>query len=213
MVRFFSKSSKIAPEPPPAAAPTVLDMYIFQNTDPIWKEFSIYVPADEENEYPIDYTNPGPLAYELAKLCSHEKAFDLNAQKIMYFSEVTNYLFVLKKDKETIGFLLLDSYKESSDAKIWLVCIGSKFKGKQLSKILIDQAKRIAKEQGKTEIHLEALNREVGTKVYMAQGFTFNSPRGENMTAQLGGCRQKTRRQRRRHSTGTRRRSRRVLAF
>jgi ribosomal protein S18 acetylase RimI-like enzyme len=210
MSRFFSKSSKVAaePPPPPPPPPMVVHLHVFKNTDPLWKDFAIYVPADEEEEYSVDYTNPGPLAYELAKICSREKAYELDAEKIMYFAESTNYLLILKKENNTIGFLLLYSDPgQWATSKIWLVCVSSEFKGKQFSKVLIDHAKTIAKNDGKTEIHLEALNRELGKKVYEPQGFIFNSSRGDDMTAQLGGGRRKKTRKRRGSKQTRRRRS------
>jgi len=184
MSRFFSKSAKVAPEPPSPPKPK-LELHVYPSQNPIWKELSTYIPADEDH---IDYTIPGPLAYELADLCHRNSAYELDSEKIMYFSEVTNYLLVLYKDGERIGFLMLDSSPgKYTRSKIWLVCVSSAEKGKQYSKILIDYAKGIAKSHEKTTIHLEALTRTVGEKVYEPQGFTFNSPTGEDMTAQLGG--------------------------
>jgi hypothetical protein len=44
----------------------------------------------------------------------------------------------------------------------------------------------MARDAGKTSIHLEAISRTVGKKVYKPQGFNFNESDGENMTAELG---------------------------
>lgn len=153
------------------------------------------------NDFRVDYTIPGPLALELSALCRREKAYELDSEKIMYFSEATNYLLLLKKDDETIGFLLLECYPSShSEAKIWLVCVSHSYKGKQYSKILIEYSMKIAKDAGKDSIHLEALSRNVGTKVYKPLGFNFNSSRRNNMTASLakrGGSTRKERKKKR----------------
>ena len=194
MFSFFQKKKKKEqPEvPAPAAAgaeqtaPTVLEIHIYPAEHEIWSQFAVEVKGNEnENEFVPDYTVPGDLAYELAELCERQNASELDAQKIMYFSEATNQLLLLKKNGETIGFLLLALYPGPSQAKIWLVCVSSAESGKQYSKLLIDQAKRMAKEAGKKTIHLEALSRKVGRKVYKTQGFTFNESNGENMTAEL----------------------------
>ena len=195
MLSLFKKKKK---EDLPV--PVRLEIHIYTNEHEIWSQFAELVKGNEnENDFVPDVTIPGTLAYELAGLCEREGAFELNAEKIMYFSEVTNYLLLLKKEGDTIGFLLLDLYPGPSPPKIWLVCVSSTEKGKQYSRILIDQAKQMAKDAGKTNIHLEALSRTIGTKVYTPQGFVFNKPTGENMTAKLNDPKKrKTRRQRRR---------------
>jgi predicted GNAT family N-acyltransferase len=212
MLGFFKRFGKKKETEPAAAGAgtehqTLLVIEIYDDTHPIWKEFATEVkPArankknkeeNEEanegeneyenylNEFAVDYTVPGDLAYELAGLCEREGAIELDAQKIMYFSESTNKLLLLKKNGELIGFLMLALYGGSSDAKIWLVCVSSSEKGKQYSKYLIGQAKQMAIDAGKTSIHLEALSRKVGSKVYKKQGFTFNNSNSENMTAFL----------------------------
>lgn len=175
-------------EAPPAPKVTQLEIHIFPSEHEIWSQFAVEVKGNEtenENEFVPDYTVPGDLAYELAGLCEREGAIELDAEKIMYFSEATNYLLLLKKNGKNIGFLLLALYPGPSQAKIWLVCVSSAESGKQYSKVLIDQAKRMAKEAEKSTIHLEALSRKVGRKVYKAQGFNFNESDGENMTAEL----------------------------
>lgn len=192
------KKEEAAPNPPPPAAAGAeakppgprLEIHIFPSEHEIWSQFAVEVKGNEnendnENEFVPDYTVPGDLAYELAGICEREGALELNAEKIMYFSEATNYLMLLKKNDETIGFLLLALYPGPSKPKIWLVCVSSAESGKQYSKLLIDQAKRMANEAGKKTIHLEALSRKVGRKVYKTQGFTFNESNGENMTAEL----------------------------
>lgn len=182
MFRFLH-SSKVAPEP---SLPEPLLVITHTDREPIWKGFATIVKAENnENEFTMDYTVPGDLAYELAGLCEREGANELTSEKIMYFSEVTNYLLLLKKEDETIGFLLLDCYPGVIDAKIWLVCVSSKYKGKKYSTLLINKAKQIARDVGKTEIHLEALTHTIGTKVYKPLGFRFNSMRRNNMTANL----------------------------
>lgn len=203
MSRFFGKSNKVAPEPEPEP-PIKYEVDLYTSEDPIWNEFAVEELPDEENEHGVDYMNPGPLAIQLAEHCSREGAIGLDSEKIMYFSEVTNYLLILKHEGRSIGFLLLSSFSREPDAKIWLVCVNKSEKKKNLSKILIDQAKRIAKEEGKTTIHLEALTREIGEKVYEPQGFVFNSSRTNDMTAQLGGGK--------RNSKTRKRKSRRRLA-
>ncbi len=209
MLRFIRGLGKKKEKEPAAAGAgteghTLLVMEIYDNTHPIWKQFATEVkPArakpkeakenenENENEnnylndFVVDYTVPGDLAYELAGLCEREGAIELNAEKIMYFSESTNKLLLLKKNGELIGFLMLALYGGSSDAKIWLVCVSSSEKGKQYSKYLIGQAKQMAIDAGKTSIHLEAISRKVGSKVYKKQGFTFNNSNSENMTAFL----------------------------
>lgn len=173
-------SAKVAPAPLPPQ--DRLELYTYTDKDPIWEGFAINVEATENT---IDYTEPGKLAYELGEVCERKEALELDAQKIMYFSEVTNYLLILKKEGRTIGFLLLDCYPGTSECKIWLVCVSKGYKGKKYSKILIDRAKELAREAGKTTLHLEALTRTVGEKVYKPLGFTFNSMRKNNMTATL----------------------------
>jgi hypothetical protein len=205
MLRFIRRLGKKKEKEPAAAGAgtegqTLLVIEIYDDTHPIWKQFATEVKptrakpeeANEENEnenylndFAVDYTVPGDLAYELAGLCEREGAIELNAEKIMYFSESTNKLLLLKKNGELIGFLMLALYGGSSDAKIWLVCISSTEKGKQYSKYLIGQAKQMAIDAGKTSIHLEALSRKVGSKVYKKQGFTFNNSNSENMTSFL----------------------------
>jgi len=199
MLKLF-KSSKVAPAP---LSPR-LEIHVYDSTNPIWAGFAIKVEPkpkpkpknatngnsntneyNEYNEYAIDYTIPGELANNLSQLCDRTGAVELDAEKIMHFSEVTNYLLLLKKNGETIGFLMLNLYPGLSEPKIWLGCVSSLESGKQYSKLLIDQAKQMAIDAGKSTIHLEALTRELGRKVYMQQGFEFNSPHGENMTAQL----------------------------
>ena len=210
-MKGFQKK-KEAPKNEPAAAgaaagQTLLVIEVYDSVHPIWNGFAKEVkatPAKKENEneneryleeFAIDYTVPGGLAYELAGLCEREGAFELTAEKIMYFSETTNKLLLLKKNEELIGFLMLALYEDSSEPKIWLVCVSSSEKGKQYSKYLIDQAKRMAIEAGKTSIHLEAISRKVGNKVYKKQGFDFNDSNSENMTAPLSRPRKrKTRR-------------------
>jgi len=191
LLKRFGKKKEA--ESPPATT-TSLEIHVYDSNHPIWKEFAKEVKAAKaenegennwENEFAVDYTVPGELAYELADLCEREGALELTAEKIMYFSEATNKVLLLKKDGELIGFLMMSLYDGPSQPKIWLVCVSSTEKGKQYSKYLIDQAKRMAIEAGKTSIHLEALSRTVGKKVYTAQGFAFNESDGENMTAFL----------------------------
>lgn len=179
MFRFLH-SAKVAPTSPPPQ--DRLELYIYTDKDSIWKDFAINVEATENT---IDYTNPGKLAYELGEVCEREGTIELDAQKIMYFSEVTNYLLLLKKETDTIGFLLLSCYPGPSESKIFLVCVSKEYKGRKYSKIMIDKAKELTREAGKTTLHLEALTRTVGEKVYKPLGFTFNSMRRNNMTATL----------------------------
>lgn len=200
MFRFL-KSAKVAPEPPAPNPQQILVLSIHTDKEPIWNQFAKeIVPDNDENEFAIDYTIPGPLALELSTLCKREGAYELDSEKIMYFSETTNYLLLLKKEDKPIGFLLLECYPGPSDPKIWLVCVSSEYKGKQYSKILVEYAMKIAREAGKETIHLEALSRTVGTKVYKPLGFHFNSMRRNNMTANLrkrgGGTRKKNRKKR-----------------
>ena len=230
MLRFIRGLGKKKEKEPAAAGAgteghTLLVIEIYDNTHPIWKQFATEVKptrakpeeANEEenenenylNDFTVDYTVPGDLAYELAGLCEREGAVELDAQKIMYFSESTNKLLLLKKNGELIGFLMLALYGGSSDAKIWLVCVSSSEKGKQYSKYLIGQAKQMAIDAGKTSIHLEALSRKVGSKVYKKQGFEFNESDGENMTALLEQPQKRKTRHNRKNRKSTRRNQRR----
>lgn len=198
MFRLF-KSAKVAPEPPPAPPPPRLEIHISTRSQDIWNQFANEVEATNEN---IDYTTPGPLSIELAELCERRGAEQLDSEKIMYFAETTNYLLELKRNGERIGFLLLDCEKSPySKAKIWLVCISSSEKGKGYAKLLIDQAIQIAKSAGKKTIHLEAISRQVGRKVYRPMGFDFNSPDDDDMTKDIeiaeNKAKNKTRRSRR----------------
>ncbi len=225
-IRLFGKKKKAEPAAARAstAEQTLLVIDIYDNTHPIWNGFATEVKAtrankneeEEENEYSnylnefaVDYTVPGDLAYTLAELCERQGAIELNAEKIMYFSESTNKLLLLKKNGELIGFLMLALYGGISEAKIWLVCVSSSEKGKQYSKYLIDQAKQMAIDAGKKSIHLEALSRKVGTKVYKKQGFNFDESDGENMTAVLEQPKKGKTRRNRRNLRVTRRNQRR----
>jgi GNAT superfamily N-acetyltransferase len=179
MLRLF-KSSKVAPSP---EAPPTFELHVWTHENAIWQQFADNVEATNES---IEYTTPGLLSIELAELCRRNGAGELDSQKIMYFSEATNYFLELKKNGKRIGFLLLECYTGSLPAKIWLVCISSSEKGKNYSKLLIDQAKEIARGAGKRTIHLEAITREVGRKVYKPLGFKFNYSNNDNdMTADL----------------------------
>lgn len=185
MFRFL-RSAKVAPEPPAPEPQQILVLSIHTDKEPIWSQFAKEIlPDNNENEFAIDYTIPGPLAIELSQICRREGAYELDSEKIMYFSEATNYLLLLKKEDDTIGFLMLECYPGPSEPKIWLVCVHSRYKGKQYSKILVEHAMKIARDAGKETIHLEALSRNVGTKVYKPLGFHFNSMRRNNMTANL----------------------------
>ena len=182
MLRLF-KSSKVAPLPPPAEPAPALEVHVWTHENKIWEQFADTVEATNES---IEYTTPGLLSIELAELCRRNVSSELDSQKIMYFSEVTNYFLELKKNGKRIGFLLLECYVGSVPAKIWLVCISSSEKGKNYSKLLIDQAKEIARGAGKRTIHLEAITREVGRKVYKPLGFEYNHSNNNNdMTADL----------------------------
>lgn len=207
MLRFF-KSSKIAPAPsaPPASPPPpTLEVLIWPRENIIWKQFARYFEATNEM---IDYSIPGPLARELATLCQRKGAYELDSTKIMYFSESTNYFLELKRDGERIGFLLLECYKGSSPAKIWIGCISLSEKGKNYSKLLIDQAKEIARSAGKSTIHLEAISHDLGKKVYRPLGFEFTSPNTNNMIADLslGSNRTRKNRKARKNNHTTKRR-------
>jgi GNAT superfamily N-acetyltransferase len=159
-----------------------LEILIWPRENIIWGQFANYIEATDEM---IDYTTPGPLAVELSELCERKGAFELDSTKIMYFSETTNYFLELKRNGERIGFLLLEAYNDRMPAKIWLVCVSSSEKGKNYSKLLIDQAKEIARSVGKRQIQLEAITREVGRKVYRPLGFEFISPDDDDMIAEL----------------------------
>lgn len=199
-----------------AGAPPVVDqlvLEIYENTHPIWAEFDQEIKPENENEnenlnaneFDPDFTAPGPLAISLAKLCSREGAIELDAELIKNFSEFTNYLLLLKRADQIIGFLLLECPEGDLDAKIWVGCVSISEKGKQFSRILIDQAKEIARKAGKLELHLDALTRKLGEKVYAPLGFTFNDKTGESMTISLLESepekKRKTRRKKRRNST------------
>ena len=212
MLSLLKRFGKKKENEPPVTTP--LEIHIYDNSHPIWKEFAVEVKATKaenswEEDFAIDYTTPGKLAYELAGLCEREGALDLTAEKIMYFSESTNKLLLLKKEGELIGFLMLDLYEGPSPPKIWLVCVSSAEKGKRYSTFLIDQAKKMAIEAGKTSIHLEALSRKVGTKVYKKQGFNFDESDGENMTAVLEQPKKRKTRRNRKNRKSTRRNQRR----
>jgi GNAT superfamily N-acetyltransferase len=201
------KSSKVAPAPPPLPPPPKLEIRIWPRENAIWGQFADYVEATNET---VDYTNPGPLATELAELCERKGAYELDSTKIMYFSEPTNYFLELTRNGERVGFLLLEAYNDRMPAKIWLVCVSSSEKGKNYSKLLIDQAKEIARSLGKGQIELEAITREVGRKVYRPLGFDFISLDDLDMTAELSlgsnGTRKKRSRKNRKTNRATKRR-------
>lgn len=166
--------------------------------DPVWKGFARTIEEDDEH---IEYDEPGDLAVELAEHCSRDETLDLDAQKVMYMSEISNqYLELLDDDGNRIGFMLLDLPDYGKEAKIVLLCVSKSEKGKQSSRILIDEAKRLAKKAGKERLTLEAYNRTVGEKVYAKQGFRFVTERGEDMVYQIAGSRKRKTRRRKRRS-------------
>jgi Acetyltransferase (GNAT) domain len=151
-----------------------------------WDDFfGEYVPETDEN---VEYTLPGTLSRELASMCRGE----FTSEKIMNFADVSTHLLELYNGNTRVGFLLLDA----NDSEIHMVCVSQK--GQNASKILIDKAKQIVKSEGKKTIHLTASNPEVGEKVYVPQGFTFDDEYKERMTAKLGGKRRQTRKKTRR---------------
>ena len=110
------------------------------------------------------------LAKDLALLCRREETpWNFDADEIENAFEETNYLLELYRGTERIGFLLL-LLMEGAAAKIDIVCVSKKETGRGLSKLLIDKAKELAKEAGKTEIELEPINDKV-KNIYTAQGF------------------------------------------
>lgn len=172
------------------------EIKIHDSKSEIWDEFANEVEATENT---IDYNEPGSLSLELASICKREGSIELDAERIMYLSQASNYFLELFDKGTRIGFLLLDLPSWGEEAKIEVVCLSAKEKGKNYSKLLIDEAKRLAKAAGKKRLLLEALNHSVGQKVYKKQGFEFVDKTGENMVHQLGGKRKsKTRKVKRR---------------
>jgi GNAT superfamily N-acetyltransferase len=180
------------------------DLKIHTSSSEIWDEFAEEIEGNENNKNEMGFNEPGSLSIELAKLCRREGTIDLDAQRIMYLSQESNIFIELLEGGSRIGFLLLDLPAWGEEAKIEVVCVSLSQKGKSYSKVLIDEAKRLAKEAGKKRLLLEALGRIIGEKVYKKQGFEFVDKTGENMVHQLGGKRStktktKTRKMKRRN--------------
>jgi GNAT superfamily N-acetyltransferase len=178
------------------------DLKIHTSNSEIWDEFAEEIEGNENNGYGMGFNEPGSLSIELAKLCRRDGSIDLDAQRVMYLSQESNIFIELLEEGSRIGFLLMDLPGWGEEAKIEVVCVSLSQKGKSYSKVLIDEAKRLAKEAGKKRLLLEALGRIIGEKVYKKQGFEFVDKTGENMVHQLGGKRRaktKTRKLKRRN--------------
>ena len=172
------------------------EIKIHTSDSDIWKGFAEEI--DENNE--MGFETPGPLSIQLATICERSESLELDAERIMYLSQESDRLLELLEGGKRIGFLLMNLPSWGEEATIHVVCVSPMQKGKNYSKLLIDEAKRLAKEKGKKRLTLEALSRSLGEKVYKKQGFEFVNKTGENMVHQIGGRRRgKTRKLKRKN--------------
>jgi hypothetical protein len=174
------------------------EIKIHDSKSKIWDDFAEEVEGNENNEFDMGFNRPGQLSKDLAKLCLRDGTMDLDAERVMFLAEECNYFLELIENGARIGFGLIHLPSYGEEAKIQLGCVSVTEKGKNYSKLLIDEAKRIAKAAGKKRLLLEAFNRVLGEKVYKKQGFEFVNASGTNMIHQLGGKRKgKTRKMKR----------------
>jgi predicted GNAT family N-acyltransferase len=97
---------------------------------------------------------------------------EFTAKTILDFFEEATHIVEARTSEvgPLVGFLLLVCVKNEDSSRVVLVCTSESTKGSQLSKELLDKAKRLAKAYKAKSLDLEAVNEAVAT-IYESQGF------------------------------------------